>query len=70
MIFYESMDYEDSPILEFKRRDGEWDISSVWMDRKHLPCFVLHDDLLKAGKTFIHDLRCNLSREVYIDNLF
>ena len=69
-FLYESMDYEDSPILEFKRRGDGWDISSVWMDGKQPQCFVLHDDLVKAVKAFIYDLRRDLGEKVYIDDLF
>ncbi|WP_152525638.1 hypothetical protein [Siccibacter turicensis] len=58
-FLYESMDFEDSPILFFKKQpDGLWLIGSVW-DPETYPDIV--SDVLKvACKSFINELIIDL----------
>lgn len=68
-FIYESMDYEDGPVLEFNRRNGGWNISSVWMEERRPKCFVLHEDLVKAVGDFISEIRREFG-EACVDELF
>lgn len=66
---YESMDYEDCPIIEFKYRDGNWDMSSIWIDKQRTKYTVLHNTLIYAVRRFINELRDDLSGKICLDGL-
>lgn len=55
VFLYESMDFEDSPIIFFQKQpNGLWLIGSAW-DRKTYPD-IMSDVLKEACKSFINEL--------------
>jgi hypothetical protein len=51
---YDSMDYEDFPILEFRVKDVFISISSVWMDKNlSVPVAIGKQEFIDAVKLFV-----------------
>ncbi|OCG47387.1 MULTISPECIES: DUF7878 domain-containing protein [Gilliamella] len=69
-FYYESMDYEDSPILFFKRINlNNWQISGIWMNRTYAN--IKLSDLMFACNSFIDKLIIDLNlREINTKDLF
>lgn len=65
---YESMDYEESPIIEFKNINGRWAVSSIWMEEGQPERLILHDELVNAVRGFIYELKLNLADTVTLDH--
>ena len=64
---YESMDFEDSPIIKFKHHSNGWIISSAWENGEF---FVLNKVLISAVSDFLKALKLDLSKLAYVDDLF
>lgn len=66
-FYYESMDYEDEPILAFKvNTDLTWHLFSVWQnfnDNSNIPL----KELIQSTKTFITHLAAHLTINLNID---
>ncbi|TWH39596.1 hypothetical protein CAL7102_08844 [Dulcicalothrix desertica PCC 7102] len=66
-FYYESMDYEDEPILAFKvNTDSTWHLFSVWQnfnDSSH----IFLEELIQSTKAFITHLAAHLTTNLNID---
>lgn len=66
-FYYESMDYEDEPILAFKvNTDSTWHVYSVWQtfnDSSHISL----EELIQSAKAFIIHLAENLTIDLNIN---
>ena len=65
-FYYESMDYEDKPILHFVNKETYWQIHSVWKQ------FFSEDklsteDILYSARQYINDLKHELKKYFNLD---
>lgn len=66
---YYSMDYEEGPILMFRKINlTKWEISSIWENNKKL--YVESKILFNACRTFIDKIRLFLNDKVDINSIF
>ncbi|GJD18230.1 hypothetical protein RIVM261_031860 [Rivularia sp. IAM M-261] len=66
-FYYESMDYEDAPILAFKvNTDSTWHLFSMWQnfnDSSH----ISSEELIQSTKTFITALAAHITTDLDLD---
>ncbi|NUE67587.1 MULTISPECIES: hypothetical protein [Snodgrassella] len=69
-FFYESMDYEDAPILLFRKINlNNWQISGIWMDKTYSN--IKFSELQFACNNFIDKLIIDLNlKKINIKDLF
>lgn len=66
-FYYESMDYEEQPILEFVQITNEhWNVGSVWQEFENKDYLDL-DELFNAAKTYIEKLADELKSKFNLD---
>lgn len=66
-FYYESMDYEDQPILYFKENVNlTWNLYSVWQNFNGNSCVSL-EELIQCTTTFITHLAAYLTIDLNID---
>ncbi|AFZ38003.1 hypothetical protein Sta7437_4541 (plasmid) [Stanieria cyanosphaera PCC 7437] len=66
-FYYESMNYEEQPILEFVKIDEKkWNLQSVWEEFKNDE-YVDFNELLTAATNYITKLKHELKQEFNLD---
>ena len=64
---YETMDYSEGPILEFKQRPNSmWEINSIWANKVNRICFDLQEITI-AAKKFLADFQKDLYKKYLIE---
>lgn len=65
-FYYESMDYEDKPILHFVNKEKYWQIYSVW-EQFSSEDKLSTEDILCSARQYITDLKYELKNHFNLD---